>query len=47
MTMKVTRYAIKPPIMAQQMYVNLLDISFGKMRRYSRTIEILVMVTTT
>jgi hypothetical protein len=38
-------YAMRTPITAQQLYVNVLETPLGKMRRYSRTIETLVRTT--
>jgi hypothetical protein len=45
--MKASPYTINAPMTVQLTYVNRLEISFGKIRRYKRTIEILVKTTTT
>jgi hypothetical protein len=44
---KAVRYASNPAMTAQLTYVKRVEISLGKMRRYSSTIEILVKTTTT
>jgi hypothetical protein len=38
-------YAMRTPITAQQVYVNVLETPLGNIRRYSRTIEIFVRTT--